>query len=409
MTIRFIHAADFHLDRPYRGLTPLPNALYSQIIEAPFHALHQTITYAIENEVDFILISGDLYDSHNPSLRAEQRFKKEIERLRHLDISVYVIHGNHDPLDSVRLDVSNDQVEVFSDKVEVKRFIKEGKQTVNLYGFSYPTRHVTDSMISLYKKESGADYHIGLLHGSVKGTIEHDNYAPFTVQELIEKDFDYWALGHIHKRERLTDHAPIYYSGTPQGLSVKETGDKGVQLVTLSKRECKVDFLSTASFLFETMTIDITEMLTLNDVILEVESRKSLFKETGISGLFRLKVIGQSPLHHTLRTIEVQKELLDLFQDGEDQEEVFCWIMEMDCDTLPDYPRDDWGKESHFLGDLIRLIDDTDTLTPFVEELYTHSKARSYLDPIDAKQQESILKAAEQLIVRKLYDEGKGR
>lgn len=404
MSIRFIHAADFHLDHPYKGLAHLPESIFKRVSEAPFTALHKMVTYAIEQAVDFVVISGDLYDGNNPSMRAEKRFLKEVDRLAKSEIPLYLIHGNHDPLDSRRLNLSHEGLFTFSDNVEMKLFKKEGKPVVHLYGFSYPTRHVTESMTAFYNKKAGADFHIALLHGYLSGSGGHDAYAPFSVKELAAKEFDYWALGHIHLRQQLSPELPIYYSGTPQGLSVKEQGDKGVQLVTLWDGGCAVSFLSTADFVFDTLILNIDGMKEISSFIQAVEALKKEWRSKGQAGLIRLKLEGQSALHQTLEDTHLQKELLDVFHDGEEEEEVFCWVTELIGETLPFYPRHLWEQEPHFLGDLIRMSNQTEEIHPYVDDLFRHTKAKKHLDPLTKEEADDILEKAERYLIRALMD-----
>lgn len=409
MTIRFIHAADLHLDRPFKGMSQLPETLFRRISEAPFRALHKIVNDAIEMKVDFIVISGDVFDGGNPSLRARQRFLKEVLRLAPFEIPLYLIHGNHDPLESQPMDLSAEGLFIFSEQVECKRFEKEGKPSVHLYGFSYPTRHVTEPMTAFYQKKGGADYHVGLLHGYLIGNGDHDAYAPFSVQELAEKEFDYWALGHIHQRQQLAKHLPIYYPGTPQGLSIKETGDKGVHLVTLNKKDCQVTFLSTAEVLFETLTLHIDDISTIDALVQSVDEQKKAWREKGKAGFLRLNLVGQSALYSELQEPSLHKELLEVFQDGEDDEPCFCWISDIISEALPFYPRDVWLKEAHFLGDLLRTVDQTEALAPFIEELFHHIKGRKYLDPLSIDEETAVLKEAEHYLIHALIDRQKER
>ena len=96
--IRFIHAADLHLDSPFVGLKNVPEAILHKMKEAPFLAFRKLIEEAIARKVDFILLAGDLYDGENRSLRTQVRFRREMERLLEHGIQVYIIHGNHDHL-----------------------------------------------------------------------------------------------------------------------------------------------------------------------------------------------------------------------------------------------------------------------------------------------------------------------
>ena len=85
-------------------------------------------------------------------------------------------------------------------------------------------------MTSHYVKTTDAAYHIAMLHGTLAGQEGHDAYAPFQLQQLIARDFDYWALGHIHKRALLHEDPFIIYPGNVQGRHIKETGEKRLLL-----------------------------------------------------------------------------------------------------------------------------------------------------------------------------------
>ncbi len=409
MSIRFIHTADLHLDRPFHNMASLPEALYEKISQAPFQTLHTIISTAIEREVDFIILSGDLFDGSNPSLRAKHRFYKEVQRLEAYDIPVFLIHGNHDPLDSMHHENWPDHVFRFPATVTVKRFERAGKPSVHLYGFSYPTRHVKESMLSFYNKTPGADFHIGLLHGYLKGgNGEHEAYAPFEIQELLDKDMDYWALGHIHERQQLTTHAPIYYSGTPQGLSIKETGEKGINLVTLSEKGYDIEFVPTADFLFDEMTVNLTGLEQISELMDVIEEKKATWRADGRPGIIRLKLEGMSALHPQLQEPKMKEAFLDALQDGEERYSSFCWIIDLRLNSMSFYPREQWAEETHFLGDLIRLVDGVQTTAPFLEDLYKHSKAKRDLEPLSSDQEQALLEEAEKMLVRGLGQENGG-
>lgn len=126
--------------------------------------------------------------------------------------------------------------------VEEKSFYKNGELLASIYGFSYLQQAVTDNMTAQYTKMSDAPFHIGMLHGSVEGDAEHNRYAPFQIRELKEKQFDYWALGHIHKREILSEEPYIIYPGNIQGRHRKETGRRVRTLLNLRNKERSVYF-----------------------------------------------------------------------------------------------------------------------------------------------------------------------
>lgn len=122
-------------------------------------------------------------------------------RLEEEQIEVYLIHGNHDHLNGSWVQIElPPNVHVFPSMVTVKKYVKNNL-SANLYGFSYETRHIKERRIDEYERSDDAHFHIGILHGNLEGSTEHSAYAPFQVSDLLAKKMDYWALGHIHKRE----------------------------------------------------------------------------------------------------------------------------------------------------------------------------------------------------------------
>jgi exonuclease SbcD len=99
---RFLHAADLHLDSPFKGLTDLPPIIRRFIRESTFLALTNMVQVAKREQVDFVIISGDVYDLSDRSLRAQLRFQQAMISLADAGIHVYVIHGNHDSMDGAR-------------------------------------------------------------------------------------------------------------------------------------------------------------------------------------------------------------------------------------------------------------------------------------------------------------------
>lgn len=97
-SFRFIHAADLHLDCPFKGLTGLPERLRSDIRDSTFAALDRLVELALRERVHFVLFAGDIYEAKDRSLRAQLRFQQALEALAAAGIPAFIIHGNHDPL-----------------------------------------------------------------------------------------------------------------------------------------------------------------------------------------------------------------------------------------------------------------------------------------------------------------------
>ena len=94
--MRFIHTADLHLDSPFLGLTSMPKPLWERVHSSTFTAFQKIVDDAIALKVDFVLISGDIYDRDQQSIAATDFFIKQCERLKQARIPVYLLYGNHD-------------------------------------------------------------------------------------------------------------------------------------------------------------------------------------------------------------------------------------------------------------------------------------------------------------------------
>ena len=236
--IRFIHAADLHLDSPFKGMTGMQVDQLVRLRNSTFKAFERLIEHALKSKPDFVLIVGDIYDGEDRSLRAQLKFQEGMNKLGEANIPVVISYGNHDHLGGrwTRFELPTN-VHVLTKKVEQIELNIRGEQ-VNIYGFSYNERHVRESMITNYPvAENGTSFHIGMLHGSLAGDETHAVYAPFTKEELLQKHYDYWALGHIHLRQQLHTDPPIVYPGNLQGRHRNERGVKGFYDVSLSKTE----------------------------------------------------------------------------------------------------------------------------------------------------------------------------
>lgn len=279
--VKYIHAADIHLDSPFKGLKNIPEALFNKIKASTFNAFEKLVDTALFHQVDFVLLSGDIYDLEDRSIRAQVFLREEIERLNQAGISVFIIHGNHDYLtnDELHLSLPNN-VTVFDSNVETIQFETQCHETISISGFSYDRNWIEERKIKDYPyRNNTSDFHIGMLHGYMEGeSTSHAHYAPFTLNELKEKNYDYWALGHIHKRQQLSKEPLIYYSGNTQGRHKNEAGEKGCLLVELKKSSKKATFIPTADIKWQTINMDLTTLKTIDGIFDEIK-RKITEKE----------------------------------------------------------------------------------------------------------------------------------
>lgn len=401
--ISFIHAADLHLDSPMVGLKHLPKHIFTRVKESTFTALKKITAAAIRQQVDFVILAGDLYDGEDRSLRAQSRFRLEMQKLADQDIPVYVIHGNHDHLNGswVNLDMPAN-VHVFNGEVETMIVHTKCGEIVHLYGFSYPARHVFERKIDDYIKTPGADFHIGILHGNETGRTDHDNYAPFSTKDLLQKDMDYWALGHIHKRTILSEHPAIIYPGNIQGRNKKETGKKGFYHVVLSEQETKLTFLESADIVWEETIVDAHNAGSFQDVLHLCQTAIQQSRKEGKGTILSI-TLKNLKLEDSLEKRKLEGELLELLQEAEMDEQSFVWPAELSFSERSQPDKTKMIAGANFFGELFETIENyNDPDTPLAP-LYGHHLGRKYLSLIPEKEKQELIAKAENLLIDLLH------
>ncbi|MFC4770735.1 metallophosphoesterase family protein [Enterococcus hermanniensis] len=225
--MKFLHAADLHLDRSFEGLTTVPEYFEKQLMTANQTMLQNIVDVAINNNVDFVLLAGDTFHQNRPTLKTQRFFFQEMARLEEASIPVFMNFGNHDFYQAERYWFAfPNNIQLFSDEqVETKQLLTRTGEQVAITSFSYQHPTIETAMAETFPYKSSVDFHIGMYHG---GQMP---YAPFQLGELLTKGYDYWALGHIHVPQVLSENPFIIYPGTPQGHTQKEVDLSGVTLV----------------------------------------------------------------------------------------------------------------------------------------------------------------------------------
>lgn len=398
--LTFIHAADLHLDSPFAGMSNIPNRIFKRLKESTFQSAKNMFDLAIDREVDFVLLSGDLFDESNRSLKAQLFLRNQFLQLQSHGIEVFIIYGNHDHLGGEWTPIEwPENVHVFlSSTPSEQAFYREGQLVASIYGFSYKERAVHENMTPYYEKTTDAPYHIAMLHGTLAGQEGHDAYAPFQLQQLLARDFDYWALGHIHKRALLHEDPKVIYPGNVQGRHIKETGEKGCYVVCLSEDAQRAEFMGCSDVIFETVTIDITDTAHMTDLVTLVDKKMSGLKERGVPHFVKIELTGDAPAYMELTQLEVLEELMAVLHEQEEDEDLFVWVMSIDCRTHEDavYPEDS------FLTELTAEIAEFDAYDELLSPIKRHpayrkaGRAFTKEDEIDIKEEAQRL-LAEQL------------
>lgn len=286
--IRFIHAADLHLDTPFSGLAQISPTLAKKLRQAPFESLAQIVNTALEKQVDFVLLAGDLYNTQRVNIKAQSLFIEQLTRLDQAEIPVFLIRGNHDYITEASKSLTLPfpaNVYTYPNTVDTHLFETKTKKRVAISGFSYDSQWIFERKIKEYPaRKANVDLHIGLLHGAVdsgQSAKNHNHYAPFTVAELRQKNYDYWALGHVHQKQQISSNPTAIYPGNIQGLHKNEMGDRGCLLVEWSDHEKQIEFVPTAPIIWEEIKISLKEITSISLFIQTLQEKISTQKTAG--------------------------------------------------------------------------------------------------------------------------------
>ncbi len=274
---KFIHAADVHLDSPLRGLSRYESVPAESIRNACRRAFENLVDLAIEEKVSFVLLAGDLYDGDWKDYSTGIFLGQQMGRLGQHDISVFAVAGNHDAANRMTkaLDSPANMTILSSRKVETRKI---DDLAVAIHGRSFGKQHVYENLAVGFAAAEKGVFNIGLLHTSLDGREGHAMYAPCSVDDLRSKGYQYWALGHIHKQEFVSQDPWIVFPGCVQGRHIRETGAKGCVLVTVEDsavsavEKCALDVLRWVE-----CSVDLTDAAEMREVL--ERARKSIKNE----------------------------------------------------------------------------------------------------------------------------------
>ncbi len=276
--MKFIHAADIHLDSPLEGLERYEGAPVDLIRGATRRALENLVALAVRERVDFVVIAGDLYDGDWRDFNTGMFFIRQMNKLCEAGIRLYLIAGNHDAANNMtrklRLPVNpgGDTVMLSHEQPETRRLEDLG---VAIHGRSFANQAEKQNMVPDYPTPVSHWFNLGILHTSLIGSDGgHDTYAPCTPTDLRSKGYDYWALGHIHKRSLLPGEGsplvppPILYSGNIQGRHIREPGARGCFLVTVDQRQqMEIEFRPLDVFRWEVCVVSCVGCSTTDEIL----------------------------------------------------------------------------------------------------------------------------------------------
>lgn len=356
--MRFIHAADLHIDSPLRGLSRYPGAPLERLRGATRRALERLVDLALAEQVDFVLLAGDLYDGDWPDFHTGLFVRSQMARLARAGIRVFIVQGNHDAHGVITRQVSwPDNVKLFSSRsAETVHWPELG---VAIHGRSFPDRAVPEDLVPDYPLAQPGCFNIGLLHTSLTGSEGHDTYAPTSVAVLQTKGYDYWALGHVHQRQVLSQQPRVVFPGNLQGRHAKETGPKGCELVSVQGADISSQFVALDVVRWHQLALDVTAVATLDALPRYLAAQLQAATQTADSDVLhavRVILSGASPLH-ALEASQPGTLEAAVQAAAQDVRDADVWIERVRLELRSPIDRAQLAQGSDALAQLVRGVD----------------------------------------------------
>lgn len=357
MAIRFIHAADIHLDSPLTGLAAYEGAPVELLRTATRAAFVNLVDSAIEQRVDFVVIAGDVYDGNWRDFNTGLFFVQQTARLANAGIRTVLLHGNHDAESELTKKLRlPDGVSTFgARRPETIRF---DDLRIAFHGQSFATRDTKENLVRDYPEPLDGWFNIGVLHTALEGDSEHASYAPCGVAELRAKGYQYWALGHVHRHSVLSEDPFIVFPGNLQGRHVRETGKKGAVLVTVEDQAVSsIERVFVDVLRWEHLRIETTGCRSIDGVVSQVHAALDTALERAEKRPLaaRISLTGRTPLHGEMFGDEASlraeiQAAANGFGDGR------VWIEKLRLETQPAFDEASLAARKDAVAELAGML-----------------------------------------------------
>lgn len=371
--MKFIHAADIHLDSPLTGLAAYRDAPAEMLRTATRDAFRNLVAAAIDEAVDFVIIAGDLYDGTWRDYNTGYFFAREMGRLHEAGIPVFLLYGNHDAESEMTRKLAlPPNVRAFDTRRPSTFRLEELR--VALHGRSFREAATTENLAVGYPDRVPGWLNIGVLHTALEGSAEHASYAPCSLAQLIARGYDYWALGHVHEYAEVCREPWVVYPGNTQGRHIRESGARGAVLVSASEAGIvAVERLITDVLRWHRLTVDLTAAGDLDSAVHAIASRLQAFVADADAGkplAVRVVLQGRSAAHGDLfgREAQLRAETLALAAALAGER---IWIEKVRIETMPMLDPEAIRARADAIADLQALLDEAPGDREFLASLAT--------------------------------------
>lgn len=297
--IKILHASDFHLDASYEGLNA-GKAAVRRNEQRDLLAMIARITIA-EN-ADLVLLSGDIFDSVNPSSETGDILFKA---LSYIPVPVFISPGEHDfftpqsPYAKLKLP---ENVHIFTDPTIT--YVDIPDISVRVYGAAFTGERSKSLLTGFCAERTDGVLNLLCMHGDVG--VPASLYNPISIEDLEHSNLDYAAFGHNHEPSGLKKAGKTYYSwpGCPEGRGFNESGSRYISIVELDKQSCSLSQVETSFRRYITLKVDVTN----TEPLLAIHS--ALPDETE-KDIYRIILTGQT--EHAPNIVKLQRNLDEVF------------------------------------------------------------------------------------------------
>lgn len=300
--MKFIHIADVHLGAVPDSAMPWGEQRAREI----WSSLEHIISVCNEEEVDLLLIAGDLFH-RQPLVRELKEADYLFQKLT--TARVVIMAGNHDYISA------RSNYQCFSWNGRVSMYYKNTMEVIDfpeintqVYGFSYLQRDILEPLYDEVRPQQNEEIHILLAHGGDEKDI------PINKKKLQESGFDYIALGHIHKPEIISNR--IAYAGSLEPLDKNEVGERGYifgEIVTTKEGLKKTDIRFVPSSFREYKKITLMADPSTTNGALRDQAQEAM-KDHGEQNiyLFEIQGVREEGIHFDKEAVKAMGNVLEV-------------------------------------------------------------------------------------------------
>ncbi len=416
---RFLHAADLHLGTAFKGLKSVNPRAASVMIQSTYRAFDNLLQVAIERQVDLVVLAGDLVDVDDKNLRALLHLQRGFKRLQEHEIKVCIVHGNHDPLGAVSSAINfPENVTVFPHTRGEWLSIKNSCDIpVYIWGISFKRRTERRNLARMVPRNPPKGLRIGLLHCTVGSGQGHEPYAPCTLSELRDSPCNYWALGHIHKKEILSTEPFVIYPGNIQGRSFKEQGPRGCFVVDVDMDfDIVPTFIETDVARWMELVVDVTDLSGVSQLMDKMyESIETLLSGIAHRALIcRFRLEGICSFYHRIYAQEHLEEISQEIVHGFENSEPVVMVSGIENQAIPAADLEKRKKAGDLVAYVLREADRLE-LDPVkltgpggpLAQLFQNRRFSKFAIDIDKSDIKQIVSSAQHLLLHLLEDSQK--